>query len=390
MSEPLSFTGERFIPGPEGEICYEHWHRYMLASRFGQGCSVLDVACGEGYGSSLLANVADKVTGVDISGDAVEHARERYQGQTNLEFIQGSCEELPLPDNSIDLAVSFETIEHLEMQEKFIQELKRVLKPAGLLLMSSPNKQIYSDARDFHNEFHVRELYRDEFDQLLGNEFSHIHWFSQKLLFHSAIWPESGDFDATEYLLMTPEGVKTVSNPGVEAMYYLVVCGTQQEALAGIENKLSLFGHSAEIVYKDYVDVTRRVMGLDKILIERDQSLLESSKQVEVLREQQSELQHQLELKDGHLAKRQEQVLSLETELAARADLIQEQNLQLSAKAKQVEEIEQNLSQKGAVIDDLEQLIAPLQQQLEYQTGLRWWLKSPLRLLKNWLERIQG
>ena len=109
-----------------------------------------------------------------------------------------------------------------------------------------------------------------------------------------------------------------------------------------------------------------------------------------MLREQQSELQHQLELKDGHLAKRQEQVLSLETELAARADLIQEQNLQLSAKAKQVEEIEQNLSQKGAVIDDLEQLIAPLQQQLEYQTGLRWWLKSPLRLLKNWLERIQG
>ncbi|MGD9265032.1 MAG: class I SAM-dependent methyltransferase, partial [Lysobacterales bacterium] len=140
MSEPLHFTGERFMPGLAGEIGYEHWHRYVVARRFCEAKTVLDVACGEGYGSHMLAAVANHVTGVDISEDAVAHATGQYGGRENLEFIQGDCEKLPLPDNSVDVAVSLETIEHLEAQEAFVGELRRVLKPGGLLVMSSPNK----------------------------------------------------------------------------------------------------------------------------------------------------------------------------------------------------------------------------------------------------------
>ena len=263
MSEPLPFTGERFMPGLAGEIGYEHWHRYVVARRFCEGKTVLDVACGEGYGSDMLAAAAGHVTGVDISVDAVAHATSQYGGRENLEFIQGDCEKLPLPDDSVDVAVSLETIEHLEAQEAFVSELRRVLKPGGLLVMSSPNKRQYTDARDYHNEFHVREMYRDEFAQLLSAHFPHVHWLNQKLLFQSVIWPEKTGFDDTEYFLMAPEGVRPADNPGVEAMYYLVVCSDQPEALAGIENRLSLLGDAAESVYTDYVYVTRRSMQLD-------------------------------------------------------------------------------------------------------------------------------
>lgn len=264
MSEPLAFTGERFLPGLPGEIGYEHWHRYVVASRFCRGKSVLDVACGEGYGSNMLAGVAKSVIGVDISGAAVAHAADRYRERENLEFKQGSCEKIPLPDDSVDVAVSMETIEHIEQQEAFIRELKRVLKPGGLLVMSSPNKREYSDARNYHNEFHVREMYRDEFEALLQPEFPHIHWLGQKLLFQSVIWPESSGFDGAEYFLMSPEGVSEADNPGVEAMYYLVVASEDAESVRGLDKTLSLLGDTAEGVYTDYVYVTRRSMQLDE------------------------------------------------------------------------------------------------------------------------------
>ncbi|MGD9021626.1 MAG: class I SAM-dependent methyltransferase [Lysobacterales bacterium] len=263
MSESLPFTGERFMPGLAGEIGYEHWHRYVVARRFCEGKKVLDVACGEGYGSDMLAAVAAHVTGVDVSGDAVAHATGHYGGRDNLRFIQGDCENLPLPDDGVDVAVSLETIEHIEAQEAFVGELRRVLRPGGLLVMSSPNKAQYTDARDYHNEFHVREMYRDEFEQLLQADFPHIHWLNQKLLFQSVIWPEKSGFDETEYFLMGPEGVRPADGPGVEAMYYLVACSDRQEALAGIENRLSLLGDESESVYTDYVYVTKRSMQLD-------------------------------------------------------------------------------------------------------------------------------
>ena len=85
MSSALEFTGERFVPGVPGEIWYEHWHRYHFAVPLVRDARVLDVACGSGYGSALLARRAHKVTGVDISPDAIAHARTSYGGIANLE-----------------------------------------------------------------------------------------------------------------------------------------------------------------------------------------------------------------------------------------------------------------------------------------------------------------
>ena len=295
----IDFLNNSVYKGVRDEDRAYSWFAGRVFGQRQMPSTLLDVACGEGYGSALLAQVADKVVGVDISADVIGHAKARYREQRNVEFLQGSCEELPLADDSVDLAVSFETIEHIETQEQFVRELKRVLKPGGLLVMSSPNKRLYSDARDYHNEFHVRELYRDEFGQLLSSEFPNIRWFNQKLLFHSAIWPDSEAFESTEYLLVTPKGVEVVDHPGVEGMYFVAVCSTGSEALASVEKRLSLLSHSSESVYEDYVYVTRRAINLDRLLTERDQSLSDLSRQREALLERQVELERQLDHRAG-------------------------------------------------------------------------------------------
>ena len=170
----LEFTGERFTPECVREIWYEHYHRYAFAKRFVVDRNVLDAACGEGYGSNILADIAKQVTGLDIDEDSITHAKSRYQ-KTNLNYIEGSCIQLPFADNSFDVVVSFETLEHLAGQQEMLAEFNRVLSDDGLLIISTPDKKHYSDATDFTNEFHVKELYKHEFEQLLDR-----HWQEYK------------------------------------------------------------------------------------------------------------------------------------------------------------------------------------------------------------------
>jgi len=169
----IEFTGERFVPWLSGEIAYEHWHRYAFARRFVAGRRVLDAACGEGYGTALLAKSAAQAIGLDVDPAAIAHARSAYAGRPHLAYECGSVAAIPLPDASVDVVVSFETIEHLPAADQpvMIAEFERVLAPGGLLLISSPDKRTYSDARGYHNEFHVRELYRDQLEALLSAEF---------------------------------------------------------------------------------------------------------------------------------------------------------------------------------------------------------------------------
>ena len=99
MSDSLEFTGERFTPECEREIWYEHYHRYALAARWCINKRTLDAACGEGYGASMLASMASSVEGVDISPEAIAHARQRYDGQRNVNFQVADCTKLPFDDD---------------------------------------------------------------------------------------------------------------------------------------------------------------------------------------------------------------------------------------------------------------------------------------------------
>lgn len=194
----LSFTGERYIPGTAGNIELEHLHRYLLARTLCAGKTVLDIASGEGYGSAMLAGQADKVLGIDISHDAVAHARRRYQA-ANLEYRQGDCTAIPLADASVDVVVSFETIEHHDRHAEMISELRRVLKPGGTLLISSPDKLYYSDKPGTTNAHHVKELYEREFKALVESSFARVRYYGQTVAYGSMILAEGEAAEAETY-----------------------------------------------------------------------------------------------------------------------------------------------------------------------------------------------
>jgi len=188
----LQFTGERFIPTKEllnDEIGIEHLHRYNSIIPFIQNKTVLDIACGEGYGSSLMAKHASKVYGVDIDENCIKWANTTYKAlHENLEFIKGSVNDIPIGSNMIDVVVSFETVEHVdaEAQQAFMAETKRVLKPDGILIISTPNSENYS-SDEFHNQFHVKEFTRAEFYTFLNSHFTHTYHFEQGYEIVSAI-----------------------------------------------------------------------------------------------------------------------------------------------------------------------------------------------------------
>jgi 2-polyprenyl-3-methyl-5-hydroxy-6-metoxy-1,4-benzoquinol methylase len=220
----LPFTGERFTPEVCGAIWSDHWHRYCIAAPLVRGLRVLDAACGEGYGSFLLAGEARSVVGIDMSNEAVAHARKRYAA-ANLTYIQASVAALPLPDASVDVVVSFETIEHLAAQVEMLSEFRRVLIPSGILIISSPNKPIYSAANESPNEFHVRELTRDELAVLLKPGFPHQRWYGQRAFAHSLLWAERFDGLGEPRIEKPADGAVRALEVPLPPMYFVVICG---------------------------------------------------------------------------------------------------------------------------------------------------------------------
>ena len=265
-NKELAFTGERFTPECEREIWYEHWHRYVFARELARGKRILDAACGEGYGSAMLAEVADEVIGVDIDARTIAHARTRYGERANLQFKCADCTRLGIESHSIDLVVSFETLEHVHAQRDLIAGFASALKDDGVLIVSSPDRHAYSDARDFHNEFHVHELYRDELLALLNEHFEHVRLFGQKLLFQSAIWTLDGGADSARLYTQSSEDGRVREGPGYEPLYFLALCSRQPIKLPIPD--VSLFGDTEESVYQHYNGEVRRNMSAGQRIAE--------------------------------------------------------------------------------------------------------------------------
>lgn len=252
----LPFTGERFTPECVREMAFEHWHRYALAMSLVGGKRVLDAACGEGYGSALLARTAAGVAGADLAPEAIEHARARYSGD-NLEFHCANCLELPFEDDAFDAVVSFETLEHLGEQDELLAEFRRVLRQDGWLLISSPDKKTYSDETGYCNEFHVRELYRDELENLIGRYFPAFRLYGQKLMFHSMIWDLATPGPVQHLTGTGEEGCSEETLPGWPPLYYIAVCADGDSALPDLPGT-SLFSDREESVYEYHRAEIRR------------------------------------------------------------------------------------------------------------------------------------
>lgn len=178
MIDETKGTGERLLTGYFDRYSVEHLHRYAIAKGLAQDKLVLDIASGEGYGSNILAQTAKHVIGVDIDSEIVEHAKRRYT-RPNLEYRLGAAHQIPVSDASIELVVSYETLEHHDQHEQMYAEIKRVLAPGGLLIISTPDKQHFEDLSGHRNDYHVKELYKSEFLALTQKYFSNVLLTSQ-------------------------------------------------------------------------------------------------------------------------------------------------------------------------------------------------------------------
>jgi len=294
----LVFTGERFTPESRGAIWYEHWHRYCAVAEIARGRRVLDAACGEGYGSALLAREAAAVVGIDVGAEAIEHARSRY-ALPNLTYLRASVTALPLAPACIDLIVSFETIEHLAEQSQMLAEFRRVLAPDGVLVLSSPNRPVYNEAGDVANEFHVRELDRDELKALLDVGFPQQAWYAQRVLAHSLLWSEREAGTNASFDVLTDAGPTRQREPATP-MYFIVVGASGGVSLPKLP-ALSLFDDGRLSLWQEFARAAKRERQLAwdeldarKIAADRLRDLVESVDTLSSERERRAGLEQAL------------------------------------------------------------------------------------------------
>jgi 2-polyprenyl-3-methyl-5-hydroxy-6-metoxy-1,4-benzoquinol methylase len=190
----LGFTGERIVPGASDcepnfaqKMYQEHIARYAFAAQFASGADVLDVGCGVGYGSQFLAKAdAKSVLGVDISSEAIEHARKHFFHPAVTFSVQDAT--AIATDGDHDLITCFELIEHVEEQQQVLDRIKVALRPGGLLAISTPRP-----LDDIRTHFHVHEMSFEELHGMLKQRFRYVEALFQVNCFTSFVGRELAD-----------------------------------------------------------------------------------------------------------------------------------------------------------------------------------------------------
>lgn len=181
MNKQKNWYKERLLPDNifflHRQILTDHINRYKFATKYIKNKSVLDIACGCGYGTSILANAgATKLIGIDNSTHSISYANKRYPHK-KIKYLLADAQTIPLKNNSIDTLISFETIEHIRDYKLFLKEIKRVLKKNATVVISTPNEQLkLGDS----NKFHFKEFGAEEYKKTIDNYFSDTKYFFQK------------------------------------------------------------------------------------------------------------------------------------------------------------------------------------------------------------------
>jgi len=175
---PGKVGGDRITPGDTfTAIWVHHAKRYRFAAELARDLKVLDLGCGVGYGSRMLARVARRVVGVDLSPEAVQHAARAYRSP-RLRVLAADARRLPFAGGAFELVTCFEMIEHVEDHAAVLGEIARVLTPGGRLVVSTPNKIFYEDQPD-PDHFHCGLLTLEEFEDHLRAHFGEVELWSQ-------------------------------------------------------------------------------------------------------------------------------------------------------------------------------------------------------------------
>ncbi|MFM7404607.1 MAG: methyltransferase domain-containing protein, partial [Erythrobacter sp.] len=302
---------ERFDPAEQrGRIVYEHLHRYALCREYVGGRRVLDLACGTGYGTAILGAAAAQVTGVDINPTAIREARKRYASK-NVKFVIGDCYDLPFEEGSFDIVVANEMIEHVEDHKGLLDEVRRVLSPNGVLLVSTPNKPVYNRYKP-PNAFHVSEMEVPEFRKLLTDRFRHVRLTGTRMALLSVGYAldsnqehGAGNLAAARIHIATGS---SASKPKVETgelnladpEYVLAVCS--DAPLEDVAIPSSVFFDEKNDLWLEHEKIMAWASGLheeDEVLradVARTRELLEEARaQAELIETERSDLVRRLE-----------------------------------------------------------------------------------------------
>lgn len=187
------------LTSTRAENAYNRLTNYRFAQRYVKDKSVVDIGWEEvGYGTRLLAETAKSVVGLTISSEALDLASIVYSAPNasyqQIDHLQG----LPYPEDSFDVAIALEVAENLEHPENLVAEAKRVLKQDGILIISTPDKQAYSNDRNYRDPAHRREVYVPEFRELLEGHFEWVSMYRQGAV-------------AGGLVLRTPDGLSAAS-----------------------------------------------------------------------------------------------------------------------------------------------------------------------------------
>ena len=383
----MEFTGERIVPGKvNADLLNEHLCRYRFAQLLVRGKVVLDIGSGVGYGSRILAEKASSVVAIDRSEEAVRYANEEYAGD-NIEMVVGDGRSLPLANDSVDVVVSFELIEHLHGQQAHLHEVDRVLKPNGLTVISTPNRIFYSQESNQANPFHTREFDFREFNAFLKSVFSCVEIYFQNhvagliignpTLFREVatfLQEDNADLQATSNFFV---GVCTHGRndqPRLGNFCLLPGSGNllreRQQNIERLELEVAKLDSALTELQGEYDERTSWALQLNRQVESRDQSLLRLRKEFEERSRRAEKLSRRLEARDKALGR-------LQSEFEERSRWAEDLSRQVEARDKALGELQAEFKDRSRWTEELSRCLEARDKALgelqsEFEDRSRW------------------
>ena len=360
----IEWTGERCVPwAPDVQVVYEHMHRYLWAARMVEGKRVLDLGSGEGFGAAILADDAAAVVGVDIDERTVEHARLNWSGDSVSFEVASALDLSGFPAKSFDVVVAFEIVEHVSDQSRMLAEVERVLADDGVLIISTPDRRLYSEASGQENPFHERELTYQEFSALLAETFAQAAVWGQRTITGSYLGIlesaplQAGTMHSEFFIERAGDEWRVAGEP---AALYLVAVASNA-GLPAVPASSTLGDCGLELLR---AEERSRVEAGNALLAQRDSAVEQASAAMAEIGRRDADYSEREIARDAELQRR-------DAELGERDERIVYQERELTRARVRVGELEAGLVSAHGELEQARHLLSRVEASITWQTFQR-------------------